>query len=250
MRKIAIRIDDVTENMDWDKFNRFEAILEKYGICPLIGVIPVNRDQSLAVGKKKEDYADWLKEKQKRGWVIAMHGYDHIYTTKKGGMFPLNHFSEFAGLDFASQLDKLREGVRAMQAMNLRTEIFMAPAHSFDRNTVKALKKCGFRYITDGFGSGPYERGGMIYLPIALQKSKEFKKKKGITTFVVHTATMREEDFLSYEQMLEKYQDQFVSYEDMLKRSAVSRNLFMDLWEYGLAVMKNFLCGIRMAGRR
>lgn len=249
MRKITIRIDDITEDMDWEKFHRFEALLEQYGICPLIGVIPANQDQSLKVGEKKEDYVDWLKEKQKQGWVIAMHGYDHIYTTKKGGIFPLNHFSEFAGLDLATQVKKLREGVRAMHEMNLRTEIFMAPAHSFDRNTVKALKMCGFRYITDGFGSGPYERGGMIYLPIAIQKSKEFGKKDGITTFVVHTATMREEDFRSYEKMFEKYQDQFVSYGEMLKRSAVPRNLFMSIWEYSLAVMKNFLCGVRAAGR-
>lgn len=250
MRKIAIRIDDVTENMDWEKFHRFEDILDKYGICPLIGVVPANRDRSLAVGIKKEDYADWLKEKQRQGWVIAMHGHDHIYTTKKGGIFPLNRFSEFAGLDFAAQLDKLQEGVRAMQALNLRTEIFMAPAHSYDRNTLKALKMCGFRYITDGFGSGPYERGGMVFLPIAVQKSKEFKKKEGITTFVVHTATMREEDFLSYEQIIEKYRDQFVSYDEMLGKNAVPRNLFFNLWEYGMAVTKRFLCGLRTAGRR
>lgn len=249
MRKIAIRIDDVTEDMDWEKFHRFEALLEKYGIRPLIGVIPANRDQSLAVGEKKKNYADWLKEKQRQGWMIAMHGYDHIYTTKKGGMFPLNHFSEFAGLDFATQVYKLREGVKAMRAMNLRTEIFMAPAHSFDRNTVKALKMCGFRYITDGFGSGPYERGGMIYLPIAVQKSKELKKKDGITTFVVHTATMREEDFRSYEKIFEKFKEQFVSYDEMLQINAVSRNLFLSIWEYSLAVMKNVLCRVRMAGR-
>lgn len=250
MRKITIRIDDVTEDMDWEKFHRFEVLLEKYGICPLIGVIPVNRDQSLAVGKKREDYADWLKEKQKSGWVIAMHGYDHIYTTKKGGIFPLNRFSEFAGLDPEAQLDKLREGVRAMQELNLRTEIFMAPAHSFDRETIKALKTCGFRYLTDGFGAGPYERSGMIFLPIAVQKSREFKKKDGITTFVVHTATMREEDFHSYENMFEQYRDRFVSYGEMLKSSPVPRNAFMNIGEYVLAAMKNILCRVRMAGER
>ena len=29
MRKIAIRIDDVAEDMDWEKFRRFEKILEE-----------------------------------------------------------------------------------------------------------------------------------------------------------------------------------------------------------------------------
>ncbi len=249
MRKITIRIDDVTEDMDWEKFHRFEALLEKHGIRPLIGVIPANRDRSLVKGEKKEDYADWLKEKQKQGWMIAMHGYDHIYTTKKGGMLPLNRFSEFAGIGFAEQADRLRAGVRAMQAMNLRTEIFMAPAHSFDRNTVKALKACGFRYITDGFGSGPYERGGMVYFPIAVQKSRELRKKDGITTFVVHTATMREEDFLSYEKLFERYHDRFVSYDEMLQYDIVPQNIFGRMWEYGLAVMKRVICSIRSGDR-
>lgn len=249
MRKITIRIDDVTEDMDWEKFHRFEALLEKYGIRPLIGVIPANRDRSLMTGEKKKDYADWIKEKQKQGWMIAMHGYDHIYTTKRGGMLPLNHFSEFAGIGFAEQADRLRAGVREMQAMNLRTEIFMAPAHSFDRNTVKALKTCGFRYITDGFGSGPYERGGMVYLPIAVQKSRELKKKDGITTFVVHTATMREEDFLSYEKLFERYHDRFVGYDEMLQYDIVPQNMFGRMWEYGLAVMKHVICSIRSGDR-
>ncbi|HOO80135.1 MAG TPA: DUF2334 domain-containing protein, partial [Lachnospiraceae bacterium] len=76
MRKIAIRIDDVTDDMDWEKFGRFEEILNRYHIKPLIGVIPKNQDETLCRNTKKEDYADWLKDRQKNGWFIAMHGYD------------------------------------------------------------------------------------------------------------------------------------------------------------------------------
>lgn len=245
MRKITIRIDDITDNMDWEKMHRFESMLDRYGICPLIGVIPCNKDESLMTGQKPDDYAGWLKEKQKQGWVIAMHGHDHLYTTKKGGLFPLNHFSEFAGLPFEDQLNKLRKGCKAMKEMDIRTDIFMAPAHSFDRNTVKALKMCGFQYITDGFGGGPYKRDNITYLPIAVQRSKELHKSVGITTFVVHTATMREEDFLSYEKLFAAHRGQFVDYNEMVKTDAVPQTWLQRIWEYGLAVMKEIVCRLR-----
>lgn len=245
MRKITIRIDDITEDMDWDKMNRFESMLDRYGICPLIGVIPCNKDESLMTGQKKADYAAWLKEKQKQGWVIAMHGHDHVYTTKKGGLFPLNHFSEFAGLPFEDQLHKLREGCKAIKALDIRTDVFMAPAHSFDKNTVKALKMCGFQYITDGFGDGPYKRDKIIYLPIAVQRSKELHKSAGITTFVVHTATMKEEDFLSYEKLFASHRGQFVHYSEMMKMDVVPQTWMQRIWEYGLAVMKEIVCRLK-----
>ena len=40
-----------------------------------------------------------------------MHGVNHIYTTKKGGLFPLNNFSEFAGLSYDEQYELLSYGV-------------------------------------------------------------------------------------------------------------------------------------------
>lgn len=238
MRKITVRIDDVTEDMDWEKFHRFEALLDQYGIAPLIGVIPCNQDATLKKDTIKEDYAAWLLEKQAQGWVIAMHGHDHIYTTKKGGLFPLNSFSEFAGVSYEIQLDKLQKGRQAMKLLGLETDIFMAPAHSFDRNTVKALKACGFHYITDGFGKAPFERNRMTYLPIAVQKSREFGKKKGISTFVVHTATMREEDFAAWDKLFKEKREFFVNYGEMLQYHPIKQNCFQRGTEYILAFMK------------
>ena len=34
--QVTIRLDDITPDMDWDKFHRFEVILDELGICPII----------------------------------------------------------------------------------------------------------------------------------------------------------------------------------------------------------------------
>ncbi|WP_419041292.1 DUF2334 domain-containing protein, partial [Eisenbergiella tayi] len=38
--KIAIRMDDITPDMNWDNFLALKALFDKYHICPLIGVVP------------------------------------------------------------------------------------------------------------------------------------------------------------------------------------------------------------------
>ena len=43
--KIAVRLDDITPDMDWEGFLRFKALLDRYQVKPLIGVIPQNRDE-------------------------------------------------------------------------------------------------------------------------------------------------------------------------------------------------------------
>ena len=45
--KIAVRLDDITPDMDWEGFLRFKALLDRYQVKPLIGVIPQNRDENV-----------------------------------------------------------------------------------------------------------------------------------------------------------------------------------------------------------
>ncbi len=245
MRKIAIRIDDVTRDMDWEKFHRFEEILNKNQIAPLIGIVPDNQDPMLKTKETKEDFASWVKEKKNAGWCVAMHGYRHVYETKKKGSFPLNPFSEFAGLKYRNQYEKICAGKKKLEEEGIKTNIFMAPGHSFDKNTLKALKENGFTYVTDGFGGKPYLRSDMIFLPIAFQRGKELKKKTGYTTYVVHTATMREADFAAYEKLLKEKREHFIDYSELLKIAPQKQSMFAHGTEFFMAWMKGVLCRIR-----
>ena len=90
--KIAIRMDDITPKMDWEKFEKFKTLLEEYQIKPLIGVVPDNQDENLNRGRENKDFWQYISRLQESGWCIAQHGYQHVYTQKRGGCFPLNHF--------------------------------------------------------------------------------------------------------------------------------------------------------------
>lgn len=237
--KIAIRMDDITPDMDWKKFEEFKALLDEYQVKPLIGVVPDSKDENLSRDKEKDDFWQRVAEWQKAGWVIAQHGYQHVYTRKKGGCFPLNGFSEFAGLTLREQRQLLSEGRRKLKMRGISTDIFMAPAHSYDKNTLRALKELGFTGVTDGFGSRPYLRGGLTFYPISFRLSSSLKKKSGTTTMVVHTNTMNRDEMEKYRSIF-KTQD-IISFKEYLDMQPVRRGLLGHIGEYVLASIKRML---------
>ena len=239
--KIAIRLDDITPDMDWEKFRRFEKLLDKYNIAPLLGIVPDNQDPNLARNPKLQDFEAQIQTWKEKNWVLAMHGWKHIYTTQKGGLFPLNCFSEFAGVSKEKQREMIFDGKKKLQNIGVQTNIFMAPAHSFDKHTVEVLKEAGFCYLTDGFGECPYEWKGLTFLPIAFQKNKDIEKPSGFTTLVVHTNTMNDKDFENFEKILESHKEDFISYKEYLAVPAKKQTIVGRIREYGMATMKRVL---------
>ena len=239
--KIAIRLDDITPDMDWEKFRRLETLLDKYHIAPLLGIVPDNQDANLMRNPVMPGFKDYIQKWKSKGWVLAMHGWKHIYTTKKGGLFPLNNFSEFAGVSKDKQREMILDGIEKLQKQGVKTNIFMAPAHSFDKATLEVLKEAGFKYITDGFGTIPYEWKGITFLPIAFQKNKDIEKESGYTTLVFHTNTMNVQDFLNFEKVLEKHKEDFISYKEYLKVPARKQTMIGRAKEYAMASMKRCL---------
>lgn len=237
--KIAIRMDDITPDMDWKKFEEFKGLLDEYGIKPLIGVVPDNRDENLSRDERRTDFWQYIKNLQKEGWVIALHGYRHVYTTKGGGCFPLNHFSEFVGVPYEKQLSMLEEGVEILKANGIETDMFMAPAHSYDRNTLKALYQVGIRKMTDGFGNRPYLWKGMTFYPISFRLENSLKKDKGFTTMVIHANTMNEKDMEKYRRIFAGHQ--VISYSEYLSEQPVQRGMVGHAAEYLLATVKHLL---------
>lgn len=250
--KITVRLDDITPDMDWERFLKFKALLDHYQVKPLIGVVPDNRDENLvkkepsAEEKKLSDgFWEYVKALKEDGWVIAMHGFRHIYSTKKGGCFPLNNFSEFAGLPFEKQKDMLSEGKKILREKGIETDIFMAPAHSYDNNTLKALKETGFCALTDGFGDNPYSYEGLTFYPISFRLGSTFKKKTGYSTMVVHTNTVSDEDLKRYEKYFEQKSVSWISFEEYLKQPKQARNMFGRWKEFWMAKGKHLAGRLR-----
>ena len=239
--KIAVRLDDITPDMDYEKFYKMKQLLDTYQIKPLIGVVPFNEDKNLMRNPKREDFAEFLQGLINEGWLLALHGYKHLYTTHKGGLFPLNHFSEYVSIPLEKQDEMIAEGKAQLQRWGIDTDIFMAPAHSFDGNTLRALKKNGFHYVTDGFGKRPYVRKGLVFLPIAVKQSDCYKDNAGFTTLVYHTNTMEEKDFERCRNLFEDNKNFFIPYTDYREQKPSNRSIFAHVWEYGMATLKHYL---------
>ena len=103
--------------------------------------------------------------KKKKGWEISMHGYSHLYErqTNKKDIFNYGGGSEFFGLDYENQLNKIKSGLEKFREKNISIRSFFAPNHTYDSNTLKALDKSGIRIVIDGYGLFPYSKFNLIF---------------------------------------------------------------------------------------
>lgn len=188
--KIIFRLDDICPDMNYKNFRKIKELFFRYNIKPIIGVIPNCRDEVLkyqAQGDSVDEIKFWkeIKELQdEQGWDIALHGFDHVYISKDSGIFGTNKRAEFAGLPYDVQYKKIKEGKKILESKGLTVKAFMAPSHSLDWNTVKALKENGIFVITDGISAFPYVKNGMLFIPQI--SSWPQKRLYGIDTVCFH----------------------------------------------------------------
>lgn len=210
-----LRLDDASEHMNIKNWDKMEKLLDKYNIKPLVGVIPENQDQSLVNTYKKDDFF-WLKVKnwENKNWNIALHGYNHVYITKCGGINPINLRSEFAGVSLDKQKEKIRNGINIFKEKKINPKVFFAPSHTFDKNTIIALKEeSNIRIINDTIANDVYKKDDFYYIPQQSGKVRNLNFK--LTTFCYHPNTMKKDDFLELKIFIEKNQDKFLDFEDI-----------------------------------
>ena len=164
-KKVLLRFDDICPTMNWAEWNKAKTILDKNNIKALLGVIPDCRDKELMIDNPRTDFWEYIRELEREGFTIAMHGYQHLIEVDKRGVICKKVKSEFAGLPYDVQLKKIQKGREILEGHGLYPDIFFAPAHSYDDNTIKALGACGFRYMSDGMSLKPYECHGVICIP-------------------------------------------------------------------------------------
>lgn len=210
-----MRLDDASEHMNLDNWLRMEKILDKYGVRPIVGIIPANQDPDLLKFDEVTNFWQLMIEWQDKGWTPALHGYSHVFETNEGGINPVNKRSEFAGVSLERQRKKIRDGYRILKDNGILASFFFAPAHTFDENTLIALKEeTPIRIISDTVANDIYYKNSIYYIPQQSGRCRKLPFK--VTTFCYHPNTMSDDDYLELEEFLKINGEQFTSFKEMV----------------------------------
>jgi predicted deacetylase len=249
MVQYLIRLDDLCPTNNLTKWQRFFNLCDDFGIKPIIAVIPYNVDPKLLkCGNYNPDYWQLVRELQRKGYTIGMHGYEHLYQSGNSGLLRMNNRSEFAGLPLIAQEAKIKQASEKFKQEGVVTSCFIAPAHTFDINTLIALKKHSYiKTISDGLLNMPYKRFGFDWIPAQLSEVAE--KKAHTWTFNYHPETCTDKGFYNLEKFIVKHYRHFVSadqltfkeytrYDSIKEQTIIYRRLFHDKLKLAAALLK------------
>ena len=145
---------------------RVEAVLDRYGIRPIVAVIP--NDRYFGPAATTDDFWQQVQGLQAKGWAIGLHGDTHLVRPIAPGVEREIFFatkSEFVGLPLDEQVRKLESIWQEFVSHDVRPVAFIAPNHGFDANTVRAVAQQGaMPFISDGISLRLFKDRGLIWL--------------------------------------------------------------------------------------
>ncbi len=229
--RYIFRMDDITPGMHWGKFWALLSLFRAHNIKPLLGVVPDNQDPALDVSAPHPDFWGVLRKLQDEDCVdFAQHGYQHTLYPAPGAAIlgpdlGIKEMSEFASFPYEIQRDKIKNGKRILELNGINTDVWMAPNHTFDHNTLAALRHEGFRSVTDGIALFPYSAHGLIFLP--QQNWRPRWMPCGVQTICLHTnevtpRTVRAlRHFLRRPYYFSRFSEEVRRFEPSLRRGAL-----------------------------
>jgi predicted deacetylase len=222
-----IRFDDICPTMDWSTWERIEPLLDAFGVLPIVSVIPDCRDASLDFSAPNADFWNRVRGWQAKGWCVAMHGYQHVYVTRDAGLAGIKRSSEFAGLPYREQLEKIEKASAIFKAHGIRPQAWVAPGHSFDRNTIRALRAIGLLVISDGLQALPgIDADGALWVPQQLWRF--YALPHGVWTVCYHPSRWTEVELTQFRRALERYAGRIGSLPAVVERYGRRRLGFAD----------------------
>ena len=224
---ILIRLDDIAENMNWDLMKKSELLFEKYGIKPVLGVIPNNKDNELLSYPNKNDFWQQIRIWSDKGWEIAMHGSTHVYDkiSKNGDYFGYGGKSEFCGHPLEIQMSRIKDGLKKFDDEKIKIRSFYAPNHTYDENTFASLKKFEIKEVIDGYGLMPYIENDIKFIPQLFYTI--FMLPFGIQATQIHLNYWNQKDFDIFEKFIIKNSNKIITYDQALKK--INNNSFYKL---------------------
>lgn len=218
--KYIIRLDDANPYMKRENWDIIENLLDRYKIKPIVAVVPNNKDKKLMFDDFDENFWQKVKKYEHKGWKIALHGYEHIMHKVKNSLIPINNYSEFSELPYDEQYKKLMKAKKILDKNGIYTDLWVAPAHNFDKNTLRALKKIEIKYISDGFGFYPFMHEDFIWIPQQFWRYRWMPF--GIWTICLHPNVMTLDSLKNLEKVLKKHHHKFISF-DYIHKIRINR---------------------------
>jgi len=168
MIRLALRFDDPSATSDRALEEGIFAAARTAGIPLTVAVIPFRNQAGEQVGLT-EARAAHLIQAQRDGIIeVAQHGYCH--EPESAGQKPP---SEFSGVDFGRQLERISQGRSALEALFGKAIAgFVPPWNTFDAGTSHALAQSGFRYLSAGWEMDAGCVPGLAYLPRTCQMTE------------------------------------------------------------------------------
>jgi predicted deacetylase len=211
--RYLIRLDDACPTMDATAWGALEDAFDRLSVRPVVGVIPDNRDPSLNCSEPANDFWERVKVWQDKGWAIALHGLHHAYhkiSLSDRPLIPMHDKSEFVGLELDSQKQIFRRAYALFREHGIAPELFMAPSHTFDANTLEALTaETDIRIVTDGQAIFPYVDQGFLWIPQQLWRFR--RMPFGVWTICLHPNTMSSAQVNIFIEQMERFVPQIVS---------------------------------------
>lgn len=219
MSKFILRFDDLNPCHDHNKWEQIESFLIENDIKPIVAVVPDNKDDTLSVDKFDVNFWNNIKRLQGLGWSIALHGFNHKLKDCNNSIVKTNDYGEICDLSYQEQFDLISKGVEIFEKNSIKPDLYCAPAHSFDNNTIKALKDNNIKDITDGYYlyNGYSEKYGINFIPQQLWRFR--KLPIGIFTVCYHHNNMNTLDIEKFKKDVLKYKGSIIKVSDLKNRN-------------------------------
>jgi peptidoglycan/xylan/chitin deacetylase (PgdA/CDA1 family) len=163
---IFFRFDDYSSRSSTDLELKIIDAFRKNEACITFSVIPFVCDRDIHDPSPQDsvpltpEKGDILRAGYNSGILdIALHGYSHQTNHDK-------YMREFSGLDYKSQLERLKKGKEFLEDMiGVPVTTFVPPWNNYDLNTLQALEELGFSTLSADKDGEATEDSKLNYLP-------------------------------------------------------------------------------------
>jgi predicted deacetylase len=238
-----LRFDDLCPTMDRARWRRFMPLIRRFGIRPILAVVPDNQDLELQHEPHDPRFWGEMRSLEAEGATIGLHGFQHLCRARGRGLVPVHDRTEFAGVRRDLQREWVGAGLGILRGQGLHPRIWVGPRHGLDRVTLGVLREEGIELISDGFAARPFRRGGLTWIPQQLWGPME--KRSGLWTICMHVNSATDEAVAEMGDFLGRFSSQFTSVDRVVREWPIVGRSVGDRVFHARAMMRMRLARIR-----